>query len=233
MQAHKNIALASRILFENGVLDAFGHVSIRSEKTPDRFLMSRRKAPSIVEPDDVIELDLDGSPTAAPDTPVFLERYIHSEIYRKRKDVQAIVHSHSPDIIPFTVVPTAPLQPICHMCGFIQGVGEPFDVAHYEGDASDLLIRNAALGAALARHLGNANLVLMRGHGFTTVGDSLQSAVFHAIYTGVNGALQQAAMRLGAPTFLSPAEAEACERTTHAQIQRAWEHWVRQLKSPL
>ena len=231
--ARLEVAQASRILFGAGIVDAFGHVSRRSSERPDRFLMSRSLAPGLVTPGDVLDHDLDGNPVAEPGARVFLERFIHAEIYRLRPDVGAVAHSHAPGVLPFTVVAGAPMRPVAHVCGFLAGVGPAFDVADVTGDSSDLLIRDAALGRALAAHLGDAPVVLMRGHGFTAVGATVAQAVYRAIYTAANCQMQQAAMQLGQPRYLSAGEAEACERTSSGQADRPWRLWVEQFASSI
>ena len=227
--ARQEIADASRILSARGVLDAFGHVSRRSPERRDRFLISRSLAPAQVTSADVVELTIDGIPPGGAAPRLFLERFIHGEIYRARPDAQAIVHSHAIAVLPFTLVPTAAVKPVCHMCGFLQGAPSPFDVADHAGPGSDLLIRDVELGAALAAHLGEAAVVLMRGHGFTAVGGTVAQATYRAVYTSVNCEVQAAAMRLGDPTYLSAAEAHACERTLEGQIDRAWNLWRSEL----
>jgi ribulose-5-phosphate 4-epimerase/fuculose-1-phosphate aldolase len=223
----------SRILASQGVLDAFGHVSSRSPERPDRFLISRNLAPALVTPDDVVELDLAGDLlTRSSDVRLFLERFIHAEIYRRRADVQAIVHSHALPVLPFTVVKGTKLRPICHMCGFLDGVPTPFDVAAHAGPSTDLLISSPDLGCHLAEHLGKANVVLMRSHGYTAVGESVPQAVYRAVYTMRNCEIELSARILGEPTFLSAGEAKACERTISAQIVRAWDLWLKQCPSP-
>ena len=222
------VAQASRILYARGVVDAFGHASRRHPDRPDRFLMSRSMAPGLVTPGDVVEHDLAGDPVSAPGTRVFLERFIHTEIYRARPDVGAVVHSHAPAVVPFTVV-DEPVRPIAHTCGFLHGTGPAFDVADLDGDDTDLLVRNARLGRALAEHLGGANVALMRGHGFTAVGETLPEAVYRAVYTATNCQLQLAAIQLGSPRYLSPGEAAACEATNRPQAGRSWDLWVAQL----
>ncbi len=225
--ARIEVAQASRILFGLGVVDAFGHVSRRHPERTDIFLMSRSMAPGLVTPDDVIEHDLAGEPVSAPGARVFLERFIHAEIYRARPDVGAVAHSHAPSVIPFTAV-DAPVRPIAHTNGFLHGAGQVFDVADVAGDGTDLLIRDAALGAAFAKHLGNGAVALMRNHGFTAVGEDIAHAVFRAYYTASNCQLQMAALQLGAPRYLSPAEAQACEASTRTQADRAWALWLDQ-----
>lgn len=222
--AWAEVAQASRILFGLGVVDAFGHVSRRHPDHADRFLLSRSMAPGLVTPDDVIEHGLDGEPVSPSAAPVFLERYIHAAIYRARPDVGAVAHSHAPSVLPFTVV-DEPVRPLSHICGFLHGTGRPFDVADEVGDGSDLLIRNLALGVAFARHLGTANVALMRGHGFTAVGGDIAQAVFRAAYTSSHCETQMAAIRLGAPRYLSEAEALACDTATRGQAGRAWDLW--------
>ena len=225
--ARVDVARASRILYGTAILDAFGHVSRRHPDRADRFLLPRSMAPGLVEPDDVLEHDLDGAPVADPEARVFLERFIHAELYRSRPDVMAVAHSHAPGVLPFTVV-TEPVRPLAHTCGFLRDVGEPFDVADERGDGSDLLIRDAALGRAFAAHVGGSAVALMRGHGFTAVGASLAEAVFRAVFTARNCEAQTAALALGRPRYLSDAEAVACEATTRGQADRAWDLWVRE-----
>ena len=216
---------ANHILFDQGVVDGFGHVSVRHDKRADRFLLSRSMAPTLVRASDIMVLDLDGTP-AGPDarTP-YLERFIHGEIYRARPEVMAVVHSHSPWVIPFGVASGALLRALCHMSGFLGAATPVFEIRAAAGPASDMLIRNRALGAALARSLGSGAVVLMRGHGSTAVGKSLRQAVFRAVYTEVNAKLQAEAMRLGPVTYLSDAEADNAAAANDGQINRAWELW--------
>ena len=225
------VAQASRILFGLGVVDAFGHVSRRCPTRPDRFWMSRSMAPGLVCADDVIEHDLDGDPVGAPGARVFLERFIHAEMYRARADVGAVAHSHAPTVVPFTVV-DAPVRPVAHTCGFLHGTIGAFDVAEHAGDGTDLLIRTAELGRALSRHLGDRAVALMRGHGFTAVAADVPEAVFRAVYTMLNCRLQLDALRLGEPRYLTAAEADACEASTRGQAGRAWDLWVRRFAVP-
>lgn len=221
---------ASHILAGKGILDAFGHVSCRHPVRPDHFLISRSLAPAMVTVDDIVEVDFDGTAIKPADARLFLERFIHAEIYRRNPEVHAIVHSHAPGVVPFTVVPSAQVRPICHMCGFLEGVPSPFDVADFAGDASDLLIRDSRLGSALAEHLGDASVVLMRGHGFTVVATSVAQATYRAFYTLRNCELQLAAHSLGEARFLTSGEAAACDATSNGQIDRAWNLWVSELQ---
>ncbi|AHD11869.1 class II aldolase/adducin family protein [Phaeobacter gallaeciensis] len=195
-EVQNDIALASRVLYAQGVLDAFGHVSVRASE--GGFWMSRSMAPGLVTAPDVFLHDADGEITGNEVRP-FLERFIHAEIYRARPDVMGIVHSHSPSVVPFSVLQDVPLRPMCHMCGFLHGSPVPHDISGIAGDASDLLIRSRSMGEDLARHMGDANVVLMRGHGFTVVGRSLREAVFRAVWTERGAHLQQSAMAMGTP----------------------------------
>ena len=223
-----DLVIANHILFNHGVVDAFGHVSVRHDKAADRFLLARNLAPALVTPDDILEFDLDGNPLAARGRSVYLERFIHGEIYRARPDVMAVVHSHAPAVVPFGAVPTEPLRPIWHMSGFL-GEGVPvFEIRDTAGPGSDLLIRSGELGVALAASLGSASVVLMRGHGATIVGSSLKQAVFQAVYTQMNAELQLQAKILGPATFLNAQEAAATTISVGSQIDRAWDMWSRQ-----
>ncbi len=226
------VVQAGHILAAKGVLDAFGHASRRHPQDPALFLMSRNLAPASVTQADILVHDLAGQPVSEPGARVYLERFIHAEIYRRRPDVQAIVHSHSPSVLPFTVSANHRVRPLCHLCGFLAGTAHPFEIAAIAGDGTDLLIRSAALGQALADHLGEQAVVLMRGHGFTCVGDSMAEAVFRAVYTGVNCQAQLAALQLGPPTYLTEAEARACEAATRGQADRAWALWAREVARP-
>jgi ribulose-5-phosphate 4-epimerase/fuculose-1-phosphate aldolase len=216
---------ANHILFQQGVVDGFGHVSVRHAAHRDRFLLARSMAPALVTVGDILTFDLDGNPLECDSRAPYLERFIHGEIYRARADVQAVVHSHSPCVIPFGVVSGVPLRPICHMSGFLHPAAPVFEIRSAGGMASDMLIRDRRLGAALARALGSHAVVLMRGHGSTVVGGSLRQAVFRAVYAEVNARLQSEAMRLGPVIFLNGEEAAKAAAANDGQINRAWELW--------
>jgi len=216
---------ANHILFNEGVVDAFGHVSVRHDKQPDHFLLARNIAPALVRAGDIQEFDLDGNLADDDSRRVYLERFIHGEIYRARPDVAAVVHSHSPSVVPFSSVEGAPFRPISHMCGFLGTGAARFEIREVAGDATDLLIRNGVLGVALANTLGNGNVVLMRGHGSTVVGPTLKHAVYRAIYTEVNARLLTDALRLGDVEYLSAGEALATMKTNEGQLERPWALW--------
>ena len=221
-----DLVAANRILFDQGVVDGFGHVSVRSNRDRTRFLLARSMAPGLVTAADIMEFDADARPVDARGRSVYLERFIHSEIYRARSDVKAVVHSHSPAVIPFGVT-DAPLRPLFHIAGFLGAGAAIFEIRDVAGAATDLLVRNAALGASLARTLGDRPVALMRGHGSVAVGVSLRQAVFRAIYTEVNARLQADAMRLGSINFLTPEEAACAASTNDAVLERPWDLWKR------
>jgi ribulose-5-phosphate 4-epimerase/fuculose-1-phosphate aldolase len=226
-QTIEDLVAANRILYAQSVLDGYGHVSVRHDSNPDRFWLSRSMAPGLVTANDIMEFDLSGEPVDAQGRPTYAERFIHSEIYRRRPDVKAIVHSHSPAVIPFGVT-SVPLKPIFHMSGFL-GTGVPiFEIREVAGD-TDMLIRNPALGAALALRLDNRSAALMRGHGSVAVGISLPQVVFRAIYLEVNARLQSEAMKLGSVNFLNSAEARLAAAANDVHILRPWMLWKHEI----
>ena len=224
-----DLVAANRILFDQGVVDGFGHVSVRHPARPDRFLLSRSMAPGLVGAGDILECGAGGEPVAPDGRVPYAERFIHSEIYRARPEVQSVVHSHSPSIVPFGVVASARLRPIFHMAGFLGAATPVFEIRDTAGPATDMLVRDPRLGAALAASLGGSAVVLMRGHGSTTVGETLRQAVFRAVYAEVNARLQAEALRLGPVTYLSDEEAAATTATNNTHIDRAWDLWRRRV----
>jgi HCOMODA/2-hydroxy-3-carboxy-muconic semialdehyde decarboxylase len=222
----EDLVAANRILYDQGVVDGFGHVSARHDKDPNLYLMSRSMAPGLVTASDIMVFDLDSNPLDPRGRGVFLERFIHGEIYRAHPEVKAVVHSHSPNVIPFGVTGVA-LQPVYHMAAFL-GQGVPiFEIRDFAGDATNMLVSNRELGAALSRVLGKSEVLLMRGHGDVVVGDSVRQVVFRAIYTEINAKLEAEALRLGGGKvdFLSRGEAEAATELQKQLIGRAWELW--------
>jgi ribulose-5-phosphate 4-epimerase/fuculose-1-phosphate aldolase len=229
----EDIVAANRILSDQGVVDGFGHVSARHEEDATRFLLARSMAPGLVTADDILEFDLDGNALDPRGRTLYVERFIHSEIYKADPEIKAIVHSHSPSIIPFGVTKVL-LRPIYHMSSFL-GAGVPiFEIRDTGGPATDMLIRDPELGAALAKSIGKSAVVLMRGHGNVVVGNSVQQVVFRAIYTEVNAKLQAEALRLGAGEvdFLNSEEAAKATATNNAVLSRPWELWKRQALAP-
>ena len=226
----EDLVAASRILAEHGVLDAYGHVSARSDKRPGHFIMSRSRAPAIVTAADLIEWGPDSEPATGDKRKGFIERYIHGEIYRARPEVMAVVHSHSPSVIPFGVTRTK-LRPVYHMGSFLWSGAPVWDIRKVR-ERNDLLVRDRPLGEALAAGLGKCNCVLMRGHGMTVVGDSVQEAVFRAIYTEMNARLQLQAEQLEGPIeFLSDEEGRGATTANRGTLERPWELWKKKALS--
>ena len=208
-------------------------MSVRHDARPDRFLLARNMAPALVSADDIVEFDFDGDPVNANGRTVYLERFIHGEIFRARPDVMAVVHSHSHSVVPFSISKKAKFLPVCHMSGFL-GLDTPvFEIRDHAGDSSDMLITNSKLGAALAKTLGGCNCALMRGHGSTVVGPTLREAVFRAVYTEVNAKLQSEAMSLGEFIPLTEGEAVTSARNIASQVNRAWDFWVMRAQGKL
>jgi HCOMODA/2-hydroxy-3-carboxy-muconic semialdehyde decarboxylase len=227
----EELVAANHILFDQGVVDAFGHISVRHDSRPDRFLLARNMAPSRVTAEDIVEFTLDGEAVNAGGRKVYLERFIHGEIFRKRPDVMAVIHSHSHSIVPLSVVKGMRLRSVFHMAGFI-GQGAPvFEIREAGGDATDLLIRSNHLGAALAEHFDGHDIVLMRGHGSTVVGGSIKQAVYRAVYAELNARYQLQAMQLGEVTYLTEGESQSCVESIEGQVQRPWDMWLEQAQS--
>lgn len=223
----RQLVLANRILYARGVVDGFGHVSVRHNSAPGVFLLSRSRAPALVVESDIGCYDLQGEPLGEVQGNPYLERFIHSEIYRVRPDVVAVVHSHSPSVIPFGITGQR-LRPVFHMSGFLGSGSAHFEIRDSAGE-SDLLIRSPELGKALASAMGNCACVLMRGHGSTVAGSSLEQAVYRAVYTEVNARLQAEAMKLGTVTYLTETEGALAAASNDAQIGRAWALWEHEL----
>lgn len=224
-----DLVSANRILAGQGVLDGFGHVSARSPADPSHFYMARSVAPSTVTSTDIMEFDRDGKPIGLESRLPYAERFIHSEIYKARPDVMAVVHGHTASVIPYGVTNVA-LRPVYHMSGFL-GKGAPvFDIrdAVKPGIETDLLVKTAGLGSKLADKLGRSSVVLMRGHGFAAVGPSIPVVVFRSVYTDQNARIESEALKLGTPRFLTEREAALTQETMEPLSLRSWEMWKKQ-----
>jgi ribulose-5-phosphate 4-epimerase/fuculose-1-phosphate aldolase len=220
----EDVVVGSRILADFGVLDGFGHVSARHPANPNHFLMSRSLAPALVTADDIMEFDLDGNAVDARGRSVFLERFIHGEIYKARPDVMSVVHTHSPGVIPFSVT-KVPLRAMYHNPSFLAAGVPVWDIRSEFGD-TNMLVGDAAKGKSLAQALGDKPVILMRGHGDVTVGPSVKMAVFRAYYTDVNARLQSQAIALGGEiNYLTQLEGEKADKTNFAVIDRIWNLW--------
>ena len=220
----EDLVAANRILAEHGVIDAYGHVSLRSPRDPRRFLLACAIAPETVQLEDILEYDLDSQPVDARGRDSVSERFIHSEIYRARADVMAVVHNHSPSVVPFSVT-RVKMRALFHMASFI-GDGLPnFEIRDVK-KGSDLLVRDAKLGAALAKTLGKKNAALMRGHGSVTVGENLPRAVGRSVYLEMSARMQMQALLLAQGTritYLDEAEVKASAPVQ--DYKRAWPLW--------
>jgi HCOMODA/2-hydroxy-3-carboxy-muconic semialdehyde decarboxylase len=219
-----DLVAANHILAHNGVLDSFGHVSIRDPRNPNRYLQMQAIAPRDVSAADLITFDLDSNAINARGRPVYRERFIHGEIYKVRPDVNAVVHSHSPGVIPFGVT-EKPLRAIFHNGHFL-GDGAPvWEIRKTAGEKNGMLVNTAALGKSLAQTLGDGSVVLMRGHGDAVAGPDLKTTVFRAIYTEVNARLQMQAVALGGPiNFLNQ-----YEQAKSQNVDRPWDTWRKQV----
>jgi HCOMODA/2-hydroxy-3-carboxy-muconic semialdehyde decarboxylase len=226
-----DLAAAARILAARGVVDGFGHVSMRHPDAPDRYLMSRALAPALVVPEDIVEYDLDSTACAGNDRKGFLERFIHGEIYRARPDINSVVHSHSPSVIPFGLT-DRPMQAMFHNAAFLAKGVPVFDIARDFGD-TDMLVCDCTKGVALAESLGDKDVALMRAHGSVACGPTLQTAVFRAVYTEVSARVQHWALALsgGGPlAALNAEEGRLADVPNQTAGLRAWDLWRAEIR---
>ena len=225
-----DLVAANRILYRQGVVDGFGHISVRHPVRADRFLMSAALAPGRVRKDDIMEFDLNAKPIDQRGRSIYSERFIHSEIYKARPDVYAVLHSHSPTVVPFSVS-QVPLRPVINTAGFLAPHVPVFEMRKVAGSRS-LLVTDAALGKALAETLGDRPVALLRGHGDVIVGPNVQRVVARGIYTEVNARLLLQAITLGGPiVFIDAEEAKAGEANRDRNesghtTDRIWQMWV-------
>ena len=227
----EDLAAASRILVDQGVFDAAGHVSMRHPRNADRFFMPRSLAPALVTADDIMEFTLDCEACDARGRAPFIERYLHGGIYKKRPDVMAIAHGHSAAVIPFGLVAT-PMRATYHNAAFLAAGVPVFDIRNKFG-ATDIVISSAEKGAALAEALGDKAVLLLRAHGFVAVAPTLQSAVFRAIFTEVSARVQLQAAALGGPiAALDEEEGRKADAINLATVGRSWELWKSRVPPP-
>ena len=219
-----DLVAANHILAHNGVLDSFGHVSIRDPRNPNQYLQIQAIAPRDAAISDLITFDLDSNAINARGRPIYRERFIHGQVYKMRPDVKAVVHSHSPTVIPFSVT-EKPLRAIFHNGHFL-GQGTPvWEIRDHAGEQNNMLVLSNELGRSLAQKLGKGSVVLMRGHGNAVAGPDLKTAVFRAIYTEVNAKLQMQAVMLGGPVnFLNEYEQKKLQN-----VDRPWDTWKKQV----
>jgi HCOMODA/2-hydroxy-3-carboxy-muconic semialdehyde decarboxylase len=225
MSQIEDIVAAYRVLAAHGIIDAYGHVSLRSESDPGRYLLARSLAPEIVQASDIVTYDLDSNPLDANGRDSVRERFIHGEIYKARPDVMSVVHNHSPTVVPFSVTGVQ-LRPLFHMASFV-GQGVPlFEVRDFARD-TDLLVSNPMLGAGLASVLGRAPAALMRGHGAVVVGENVARSVGRSVYLEMSAKMQLQALALAGPggaiTYLDDGEVQAS--VPGQDYYRAWPMW--------
>jgi HCOMODA/2-hydroxy-3-carboxy-muconic semialdehyde decarboxylase len=225
----RDLAVAYRIVANEGILDAFGHISVRNPNNPQRYFLSRSRAPGLVQADDILEYDLDSNPIVPPKERPYSERVIHGEIFKARPDVNVVCHHHAPSIMPFAIS-GMPLLPVFHL-GASMGTSAPFWDSRDEFGDTNLLVVKPEEGASLARALGDASIVVMRRHGATVVGGSLRELVFRTIYSAKNAEHQLAAHMLGNVSPLSTGETQMAFEIHRAPgpLARAYEFWVRRL----
>ncbi len=225
----EEVAIANRILAHEGLLDAFGHVSMRHPGDPNRFLISRHRAPELVQPADIVELNLEGEPAVPTTFRLYGERIIHASIYAARPDVMAICHHHAPSVLPYAIA-RAEFVPVYHL-GATMGPKVPYWDSKDEFGDTALVVVTPQEGASLARALGPYWMILMGRHGATVVGTSLREMVFRTVYSARNAELQTQARLLGTVNRLSPAEAEkaAAYNLRPAPMERAWDYWAMRL----
>lgn len=223
----RELVVANRILAREGVVDAFGHASIRHPGEPGRYIMARSRAPELVTIDDLMVFEADGAPLDPQGRAVYAERFIHAGLYEARPDIGAVIHNHSHAVIPFTVT-DVPLRPIVHVAGPMGERAPVWDIREKFGD-TDLLVVTLEQGRDLARAVGTGSVALMRGHGCVVAGRSIREAVMVAVYLQVNARLLMDALRLGAPRYLSPGEVKLTSQrqVSPLALDRAWEYWCR------
>lgn len=220
----EELVTANRILAREGIVDSFGHVSVRHPERKDRYLLSRARAPERIETADIMEFTLEGDPLDARGRKPYLERFIHGALYEARPDVMCVVHNHSPSTIPFGIT-GKPLKPLMHMCGSI-GHKVPLWDSHDKFGDTGLLVDSMAMGRDLAKRVGKDRCALMRGHGAVVAGQMIRQAIWIAIYLELNAKLQMQAMAMGKIKFLTSGEVDKIiERHGPFSFNRAWENW--------
>jgi len=230
MKLITELVIANRILANEDVVDAYGHVSMRNPDAPERFFLAHSKSPALIEAADIVEHTLDGEALRQEARPLYLERFIHAAIYEARPEVMAVVHAHAEDVLPFSIT-RARLQPVIHSGAFIGAEVPVWDIAVRFGDRTNLLVTNLDQGRDLARTLASHNVALMRGHGFAAAARSLIDVVRMSVYLPRNARVQFKAMQLGKARPLSKGEIQARTGGTgykpdSPETQRTWRYWA-------
>ena len=226
----RDLVIGNRVLSNEGVVDAYGHISVRNPEAPERFFLSRSLAPEFVEGDDIIEFGLDGQAADGDTRTPYLERFIHSAIYAARPDVTSVVHAHAEDVLPFGIS-QQPLVPVIHSGAFIGGEVPVWDIADRFGDATNLLVTNTEQGNDLAQRLGGNSVALMRGHGFAAAAASIIDVVRMSIYLPRNARALIRGLQMGDVKPLSTGEIGARTsgsgyRPNSPETWRAWQYWA-------
>lgn len=224
------LVIANRILANEDVVDAYGHVSVRNPEAPEHFFLAHSKSPALVEAGDIVEHTLDGEALKSEARPLYLERFIHAAIYEARPEVMAVVHAHAEDVLPFTITSEA-LRPVIHSGAFIGAEVPVWDIAERFGDRTNLLVTNIAQGRDLAKRLAGNSVALMRGHGFAAAARSLIDVVRMSVYLPRNARVQFKAQQIGAFKPLSAGEIQARAagpgyKPQSPETQRAWQYWA-------
>jgi len=221
----RDLVIANRILANEGVVDAFGHASIRSPDNPDRYFMSRSRAPELVTVADLMEFTLDGEAIDLQGRTPYGERMIHGAVYEAQSEVNAVIHNHSYEVIPFGVT-GVPLKPIMHTGGVIGSSIPTWDIRDKFGEGDHLVV-TMDQGRDLAHCLGNRRVALMKRHGCVVTGRNIREAVMTAVYLQINAKLLLLSLQLGKPDYLTPLEVEECtaRQMTPLALDRAWEYW--------
>ncbi len=231
-QLKEELATANRILAHHHVVDSFGHISVRHPEKPGHFFMSRARAPACVEDSDIMEFTLEGKVIGTEVGKPYSERFIHGAILEARPDVNAVVHNHSPNVVPFTVTGRK-MRPIMHMCAPIGTDIPNWDIATKFGTETNLLVTNMDMGRDLAKTLGNSTVSLMRGHGSVVCGRSVREAVFTSIYMEINAEMLIKALQMGEVQPLHDGEVNANTRGRAGFTwERGWENWCREVNRP-
>lgn len=223
----KELVIATKILLNEGILDTFGHISARDPDDPTRFFIAQKIAPSLITEDDIQRVNLDGE--TEDNRPSYLERFIHSEIYKARPDVHCVLHSHSPAVLPYCFV-DQPLRPVTHMGAFLGDAVPVYEIRETRGDETDLFGNSPEVCREIAETLGQYPVVLMARHGVVNVGSSIRQVVFRAFYLEQNAAAQTEGLKIGNIKYLSPGEIKTAGSLVGAQIDRGWDHWSQRLR---
>lgn len=224
------LVIANHVLANEKVVDSFGHISVRNPKNPKHFFLSCSRSPEIVSIEDIMEFDLEGNSVDGSILRPYGERFIHGALLEARPEIQSVVHNHSLSVIPFGVTNT-PLLPIIHTGAAIGRNIPTWDIHDNFGD-TDLLVRNMEQGRDLAKTMGQASVVLMRGHGCSVVGSSIKEATLTAVYLQISATVQLQSMSLGDVRYLTPGETDECTNMFYSDlsVDRVWENLTTRVK---